>query len=101
MAGFSQGGGVGLALANWMTTGDPGFDIWGMDVARFGDWTTLAYTNVKVREDGRVMHMNYLWQVKPVAKAKYKYDFCEQLATVQPEDAWRPLSEGGCPLIKT
>ena len=51
MAGFSQGGGVGLALANWMTTGDPGFDIWGMDVARFGDWTTLAYTNVKVREN--------------------------------------------------
>jgi dimethylglycine dehydrogenase len=28
MAGFSQGGGVGLALANWMTTGDPGFDVW-------------------------------------------------------------------------
>ena len=51
MAGFSQGGGVGLALANWMTTGDPGFDIWGMDVARFGDWTNLAYTNVKVREN--------------------------------------------------
>ena len=51
MAGFSQGGGVGLSLANWMTDGDPGFDIWGMDVARFGDWTTLAYTNVKVREN--------------------------------------------------
>ncbi len=51
MAGFSQGGGVGLALANWMTQGDPGFDVWGMDVARFGDWTTPAYTNVKVREN--------------------------------------------------
>ncbi|MEM7616277.1 MAG: FAD-dependent oxidoreductase, partial [Pseudomonadota bacterium] len=51
MAGFSQGGGVGLALANWMTEGDPGFDIWGMDVARFGEWTTLKYTNAKVREN--------------------------------------------------
>jgi len=51
MAGFSQGGGVGLALANWMTEGDPGFDIWAMDVARFGDWATLAYTNAKVREN--------------------------------------------------
>jgi dimethylglycine dehydrogenase len=51
MAGFSQGGGVGLALSNWMIQGDPGFDVWGMDVARFGDWATLGYTNAKVREN--------------------------------------------------
>ena len=51
MAGFSQGGGVGLTLANWMVEGDPGFDVWAMDVARFGDWATLAYTNAKVREN--------------------------------------------------
>ena len=51
MAGLSQGGGVGLALANWMTTGDPQLDIWAMDVARFGDWATLGYTNAKVREN--------------------------------------------------
>ncbi|MEP3297827.1 MAG: FAD-dependent oxidoreductase [Pseudoruegeria sp.] len=51
MAGFSQGGGVGLALANWMTEGDPGFDIFGMDVARYGEWTTRGYTNAKVREN--------------------------------------------------
>jgi dimethylglycine dehydrogenase len=51
MAGFSQGGGVGLALASWMISGDPGADIWGMDVARYGDWTTLAYVNAKVREN--------------------------------------------------
>ena len=51
MAGFSQGGGVGLALANWMVDGDPGHDIFGMDVARYGDFTTLGYTNAKVREN--------------------------------------------------
>jgi dimethylglycine dehydrogenase len=51
MAGFSQGGGVGLALSRWMVDGDPGADIWGMDVARYGDWTTMAYTNCKVREN--------------------------------------------------
>jgi len=51
MAGFSQGGGVGLALSNWMIEGDPGHDVWGMDVARYGDWATLAYTNAKVREN--------------------------------------------------
>jgi dimethylglycine dehydrogenase len=51
MAGFSQGGGVGLALANWMIDGDPGADIWAMDVARYGDWASMAYTNAKVREN--------------------------------------------------
>ncbi len=51
MAGFSQGGGVGLALANWMVDGDPGFDVWAMDVARFGAWATPGYTNAKVREN--------------------------------------------------
>ena len=51
MAGFSQGGGVGLALSNWMIEGDPGADIWAMDVARYGDWATMAYTNAKVREN--------------------------------------------------
>ena len=56
MAGLSQGGGVGLALATWMTAGDhgdSGMDIWGMDVARFGDYATLAYTNAKVQENYR------------------------------------------------
>ena len=51
MAGFSQGGGVGLALSQWMVEGDPGYDVWGMDVARYGPWATRDYTNAKVREN--------------------------------------------------
>lgn len=51
MAGFSQGGGVGLTLANWMVDGDPGADVFAMDVARYGDFTSLRYTNAKVREN--------------------------------------------------
>jgi dimethylglycine dehydrogenase len=51
MAGFSQGGGVGLALSQWMVNGDPGFDVWAMDIARFGEWATRSYTNEKVREN--------------------------------------------------
>ncbi len=56
MAGLSQGGGVGLALATWMVAGDhgdSGMDIWAMDVARYGDYATLAYTNAKVQENYR------------------------------------------------
>jgi dimethylglycine dehydrogenase len=51
MAGFSQGGGVGLALSQWMVNGDPGFDTWAMDIARYGEWATRSYTNAKVREN--------------------------------------------------
>lgn len=36
MAGFSQGGGVGASLAQWMVQGEPRSDIYGMDVARYG-----------------------------------------------------------------
>lgn len=69
MAGFSQGGGVGLALANWMINGDPGFDIWGMDIARFGDWTTMAYTNAKVRENySRRFKVTFPNEVLPAAR---------------------------------
>ncbi len=56
--------------------------------------------DVKIREDGRVMHEMYLWQVKSAASAKSKYDFCEKLSTIPAAEAWRPLSEGGCPLVK-
>ena len=48
-----QGGGVGLALSSWMIDGDPGSDIWAMDVARYGALATPAYTNVKVQENYR------------------------------------------------
>ncbi|MCE9645511.1 MAG: FAD-dependent oxidoreductase [Chloroflexi bacterium] len=40
MGGFSQGGAIGLTLANWMIHGDPGYDIFGMDVARYGKFAS-------------------------------------------------------------
>ena len=69
MAGFSQGGGVGLALAGWMTQGDPGFDVWAMDVARYGDWASLAWTNAKVRENyGRRFRVTFPNEELPAAR---------------------------------
>jgi dimethylglycine dehydrogenase len=40
MAGFSQGGGVGKALAEWMVYGEPQADVFGMDIARCGGYTS-------------------------------------------------------------
>ena len=51
MAGFSQGGGVGLSLAQWMVEGEAQRDVFAMDVARFGDWITPGYTRQKVVEN--------------------------------------------------
>ena len=53
MAGFAQGGGVGLALSRWMAEGDPGADLFAMDVARYGPFATNAYTHLKVQENYR------------------------------------------------
>jgi dimethylglycine dehydrogenase len=50
MAGFAQGGGVGLALAQWITAGEPDGDIYAMDVARFGPYASKNYTLAKARE---------------------------------------------------
>ena len=69
MAGFSQGGGVGLALANWMVDGDPGFDVWAMDVARYGAFANMAYTNAKVIENyGRRFRITFPNEELPAAR---------------------------------
>lgn len=51
MAGFCQGGGVGLTMAEWMIDGEPSIDVWAMDVARFGDWATPEWGTVKSTEN--------------------------------------------------
>ena len=51
MAGFSQGGGVGLTLAQWMVEGEPERGVFAMDCARFGAWITPGYTVPKVIEN--------------------------------------------------
>jgi len=69
MAGISQGGGVGLALSNWIIDGDPGLDIMAMDVARFGDYATMKFTNTKVRENySRRFRLTYPNEELPAAR---------------------------------
>ncbi len=53
MAGFSQGGGIGLVLSRWMDRGDPGQDVLAMDAARFGLFATPRYTRIKTEENYR------------------------------------------------
>ena len=69
MAGFSQGGGIGLVLSRWMAEGDPGQDILSMDVARFGRFATPKYTPIKVPENyGRRFRLAYPNEELPAAR---------------------------------
>ncbi len=56
--------------------------------------------NGSLREDGRVMRDMYLFQVKTPAESKYQYDDYKLLATIPADQAFRPLSESECPLVK-
>ncbi|WP_374307949.1 FAD-dependent oxidoreductase [Dongia sp.] len=51
MAGFCQGGGVGLCMAEWMIDGEPSIDVWAMDVARFGNFATPEWGTIKSSEN--------------------------------------------------
>ena len=51
MAGFCQGGGVGLCMAEWMIEGEPSIDTWAMDIARFGKFATRDYGRIKSAEN--------------------------------------------------
>ncbi|MBS0364835.1 MAG: GcvT family protein [Proteobacteria bacterium] len=69
MAGFSQGGGIGLVLSRWMAHGDPGQDILSMDVARFGAFATPKYTSIKVPENySRRFRLAYPNEELPAAR---------------------------------
>ncbi len=69
MAGFSQGGGVGWMLAEWMVEGEPSRDVFAMDVARFGHFPTPGYTRMKVQENyQRRFSIAYPNEELPVAR---------------------------------
>ena len=69
MAGFSQGGGIGLVLSRWMAHNDPGQDIISMDVARFGAFATPKYTSLKVPENySRRFRLAYPNEELPAAR---------------------------------
>ena len=53
----------------------------------------------RVRPDGRVIHAVYLMQAKTPAESHGEWDFFKQLAVVPADEAYRPLSEGHCPLV--
>ncbi|MBN8960126.1 MAG: ABC transporter substrate-binding protein [Rhizobiales bacterium] len=52
-----------------------------------------------VRPDGRAIHNMYLYQVKKPSESKGEWDLYKVLATIPADEAFRPMDQGGCPLV--
>jgi branched-chain amino acid transport system substrate-binding protein len=56
--------------------------------------------NGRVREDGRFIHDMYVYEVKKPSESKYAWDYYKLRAVIPGDEAFRPLSESKCPLVK-
>ena len=56
--------------------------------------------NGRIREDGRMVHDMYLFEVKSQAESKYPWDYYKLVATVPGDKAFLPLSQSKCPMVK-
>ena len=59
-----------------------------------------AFGPGSIRADGRTLHPSYLMQVKTPGDSKGPWDYYKVLATTPSDQAFRPLADGGCPMIK-
>lgn len=59
-----------------------------------------AFGPGRIREDGRKLHPAYLLRVKAPAESRGPWDYCTVAATTPAEEAFRPLAQGGCPLVR-
>ena len=58
------------------------------------------FGDIAIRPDGRVVHPMYLFEVKKPEESKYPYDYYKLVSTIPADRAFRPVAEGGCPLVK-
>ena len=56
--------------------------------------------NGVIREDGRMVHDLYVLEVKKPSESKYPWDYLKLIRTIPGDQAFRPLNEGECPLVK-
>ncbi|TPG59791.1 ABC transporter substrate-binding protein [Roseomonas nepalensis] len=60
-----------------------------------------AFGAGSIRQDGRKLHPSYLFEVKTPAESKGPWDYYKLVRTVPAEEAFRPMAEGGCSLVRT
>jgi len=60
----------------------------------------MLWKNGKVRIDGRAVHDMYVWQGKTPEESKEEWDVLKLIATIPGDQAFRPLEQSECPLVK-
>ena len=60
-----------------------------------------AFGKGSIRSDGMALFPSYLFQVKTPAESKHPWDYYKLVTTTPADQAWKPLAEGGCPLIRS
>ena len=58
------------------------------------------FGELTVRPDGRAIHPIHLFEVKAPAASKYPWDYYTRVATIPADQAFRPIAQGGCPMVK-
>jgi branched-chain amino acid transport system substrate-binding protein len=58
------------------------------------------FGDVAIRQDGRVIHPMFLFEVKKPDESKYPYDYYRLVSTIPADQAFRPMADGGCPMVK-
>jgi branched-chain amino acid transport system substrate-binding protein len=102
MPTMSQAG-VYSAILHYLTavkalgSKDPGKVMAQMRATPINDLMTHDGT---LRVDGRVLRDLYLFQVKSPAESKEPWDYFQELRVIPANEAFRPLDQGGCPLVK-
>ena len=59
-----------------------------------------AYGATTIRQDGLALVPGHLFQVKKPSESKGAWDYYKLAATTPADQAWKPLAETGCPLVK-
>jgi branched-chain amino acid transport system substrate-binding protein len=96
-----QAGVYGVVLHYLKAVRASGTDAGAAVVARMKELPTddPLFGKGVIRADGRKLHPMYLFEVKSPAESKYPWDYYKLVRTIPAEEAFRPLDQGGCPLV--
>jgi len=101
---MNQAGAYSAALAYLMAVAKVGSPKDGVAVVRtmreMGTFEDPLFGKTSLREDGRVVHDMMLVEVKTPAESKKPFDYYKVISTIPAAEAFRPLKEGNCPLVK-
>jgi branched-chain amino acid transport system substrate-binding protein len=101
---MNQAGAYSATMAYLKAVARVGSPKDGVAVARAireaGTFDDPLFGKTWLREDGRVVHDMMLVEVKKPEESKRPFDYYKVLATIPADKAFRPLKDGGCPLLK-